>query len=84
MKSILFATLGLGLAIAPAFAVDGTPPGVAKPNFLAIDGDNGDVYYNGRNSGRYCVYKTVERFNRSTGYMEPHRVRSCGRGLYVR
>ena len=66
----------------PALAQQGRA-GRARPEFLGIDADNGAVYYNGRNSGRYCVYRTVERFNRRTGYMEARRVRSCGRGLYV-
>jgi hypothetical protein len=51
--------------------------------FIGIDLDNGTVYYNGKNSGRYCVYKTVERYNRRTGYVELRRVRRCGRGLYL-
>ncbi len=52
--------------------------------FIGVDLDNGGVYYNGRNSGRYCLYQTVEVFNRATGYIEPRRVRRCGRGLYLR
>jgi hypothetical protein len=55
----------------------------AKPEFLGVDLDTGDVYYNGRNSGRYCFYRTVDVFNRYTGYMEQRRVRRCGHGLYL-
>lgn len=57
---------------------------VAKPEFLGVDLDNGDVYYDGRDTGRYCLYRTVDVFNRRTGYIEQRRVRHCGRGLYVR
>jgi hypothetical protein len=46
--------------------------------------DNGAVTYNGRNSGRYCVYRTVEVYNTRTGYFELRRLRRCGGGLYLR
>jgi hypothetical protein len=82
-------TLVLGAVMVGSFGGASLPAeaqqvgGRARPEFLGIDADNGSVYYNGRNSGRYCVYRTVERFNRRTGYMEARRVRNCGRGLYV-
>lgn len=56
----------------------------ANTEFLGVDLDNGDVYYDGRDTGRYCLYRTVDVFNRHTGYVELRRVRRCGRGLYVR
>ncbi len=77
-RTLTIAVLALGLVQLSA------QPGRAGDRFLGIDADNGNVYYNGRNSGRYCVYRTVEVFNRVTGYMENRRVRRCGRGLYVR
>ncbi|GEL43759.1 hypothetical protein MEX01_43500 [Methylorubrum extorquens] len=81
--------LVLGAVVAGACAGAALPAlaqeagGRARPEFLGIDLDNGSVYYNGRNSGRYCTYRTVERYNRRTGYWEPRRVRNCGRGLYL-
>ena len=71
-------------AAADEGSADGPGAGGATKEFLGIDLDTGGVYYNGRNSGRYCVYRTVEVFNRATGYLELRRLRSCGRGLYVR
>lgn len=56
----------------------------ADAQFIGIDLDNGSIYYNGRNSGRYCLYQTVRVFNRYTGYYENRRARRCGRGLYFR
>lgn len=55
----------------------------SDPKFLGIDLDNGGVYYNGRNTGNYCIYRTIPVFNVYTGYMEYRRVRRCGRGLYL-
>lgn len=90
-----FATTLLGAMIAlagavPSFAFDDTPEiqqsTSEKRNdskFLGVDLDNGSVYYNGRNSGRYCLYRTVQAYNAYTGYVEWRRVRRCGRGLYL-
>lgn len=55
----------------------------SDPKFLGIDLDNGTVYYNGRNSGKFCVYRTIPLYNRYTGYVEYWRTRRCGRGLYL-
>jgi hypothetical protein len=66
----------------PAFR-EAAPARSGNPEFLGVDLDNGGVYYNGRNSGRYCLYRTVDVFNRYTGYVEARRVRRCGRGLYL-
>ena len=72
------------LPLSTAFAQDAAPTGhPANRRFIGIDQDNGNIYYNGRNSGRYCVYRTVQHFNRMTGYMEDRRIRHCGRGMYV-
>lgn len=77
--------LGLSLVSAPASAQSaGETSGRANPEFLGIDLDNGSVYYNGRNSGNYCLYRSVQVYNRYTGYPEWRRVRRCGRGLYLR
>ncbi len=73
----------LVLAAGTAVAQDGVPPQTSQPQFLGIDLDNGAVYYNGRNTGRYCLYKTVQVFNTRTGYIENRRQRTCGRGLYL-
>lgn len=81
---ILTAALVLATALAgslPALAQDATPH--AQQEFVGVDLDNGSVYYNGRNSGRYCLYRTVERYNRQSGYVEDRRVRTCGKGLYL-
>jgi hypothetical protein len=67
---------------APASAAEAAP-NKAAPQFLGIDLDNGSVYYNGRNSGLYCVYKTIRVYNGATGYLERRRARRCGRGLYL-
>lgn len=83
LHAALALALGLALASGAAQAGDGAPPQAAQPQFLGIDLDNGSVYYNGRNSGRYCVYRTVEVYNTRTGYIEPRRLRRCGRGLYL-
>ncbi len=80
--AILAAALAAGIVAAPAQAQQ--QPGAGRPEFLGIDLDNGAVYYNGRDSGRYCVYRTVEVYNTRTGYIEPRRVRRCGGGLYLR
>lgn len=83
MKTVIaaaFAAAALGFA-APASAQ--TAPR-ADAQFIGIDLDNGSIYYNGRNSGRYCLYQTVRVFNRYTGYYENRRARRCGRGLYFR
>ena len=68
---------------AETFTAETGATSVANQEFLGVDLDNGDVYYNGRNSGRYCLYRTVEVYNRYTGYIEQRRVRRCGRGLYL-
>ncbi|MDP4022890.1 hypothetical protein Q8W71_09675 [Methylobacterium sp. NEAU 140] len=85
-QAMLLVLLGAGL-LGPAqarepFTEDAAPPR-GNPEFLGVDLDTGGVYYNGRNSGRYCVYRTVDVFNRYTGYVEARRVRRCGRGLYL-
>jgi hypothetical protein len=84
-SAIVGVLITLGSLTAPAMAGDG-PSNLGNRNgskFIGIDLDNGTVFYNGRNSGRYCVYKTVEVYNRRTGYFEWRRVRRCGRGLYL-
>lgn len=83
MRMITLLALGLSLVSAPALAQSETS-GRADPQFLGIDLDNGGVYYNGRNSGNYCLYRSVQVFNRYTGYPEWRRVRRCGHGLYLR
>jgi hypothetical protein len=83
MKTVIaatFAAAALGFA-APASAQNAPR---ADAQFIGIDLDNGSIYYNGRNSGRYCLYQTVRVFNRYTGYYENRRARRCGRGLYFR
>ncbi|MFC3690872.1 hypothetical protein [Chenggangzhangella methanolivorans] len=83
MKTLVLAAglaaCAIGLA-SPASAETGR----ADAQFIGIDLDNGSIYYNGRNSGRYCLYQTVRVFNRVTGYYERRRARRCGRGLYFR
>lgn len=82
---LAFVGLAMG-ALAPALAQEARRPvGVdrAEGKFIGIDLDNRTVYYNGRNSGRYCIYKTQPVYNRATGYVEYHRFRRCGRGLYL-
>ncbi|MFY9290567.1 MAG: hypothetical protein WAP03_07710 [Methylorubrum rhodinum] len=79
---LAIATAGLLGAAQPASAQDAAPPR-GNQEFIGVDLDNGGVYYNGRNSGRYCLYRTVEVFNRTTGYVEARRVRRCGTGLYL-
>lgn len=76
-------TAALVLAAGSAAAGEGAPPQASQPQFLGIDLDNGAVYYNGRNTGRYCLYKTVQVYNTRTGYIENRRQRACGRGLYL-
>lgn len=86
MKTVsILALAGLVLAATPGLAQDaaGAPAPRGNQEFIGVDLDNGGVYYNGRNSGRYCLYRTVEVFNRDTGYVEARRVRRCGRGLYL-
>jgi hypothetical protein len=60
-------------------------PGVSQSDskFIGIDLDNRRVFYNGRNSGVYCIYQTVPVYNRFNGYYENRRTRRCGRGLYL-
>ena len=86
MKTVIAAAFvaaaALGFA-APASA-QSAPKGRADAQFIGIDLDNGSIYYNGRNSGRYCLYQTVRVFNRYSGYYENRRARRCGRGLYFR
>ncbi|QRE74894.1 hypothetical protein [Methylobacterium aquaticum] len=84
-KITILTTLALLCSIAPGIALDGEAHGSrGNQEFIGVDLDTGGVYYNGRDSGRYCLYRTVDVFNRSTGYVEPRRVRRCGRGLYLR
>jgi len=81
MLKIAIAAAGfaaLSLAAAPAFAQGKK----GKDEFLGVDMDTGRTYFDGRNDGKYCLYKTVRVFNRYTGYYENRRVRRCGRGLY--
>lgn len=66
----------------PVLAGDGIPQQRSDPKFLGIDLDNGTVYYNGRNTGNFCIYRTIPIYNYHTGYIEYRRVRRCGRGLY--
>jgi hypothetical protein len=87
MKTItILAVLGLLCGTVPSLAQEPGEAAEGRGNqeFLGVDLDTGGVYYNGRDSGRYCLYRTVEVFNRVTGYVEPRRVRRCGRGLYLR
>jgi hypothetical protein len=65
-----------------AAAADDTPQHRNDSKFIGIDLDNGTAYYNGRNTGNYCIYRTEPVYNPYTGYFEYHRVRRCGRGLY--
>jgi hypothetical protein len=84
--AILGCTLALGAISGNAFANETSSEEVIarqKTKFIGIDLDNGTVYYNGKNSGRYCIYKTREVYNRRTGYFELRRTRRCGRGLYL-
>jgi hypothetical protein len=67
----------------PVFAENGVPQQRSDPKFLGIDLDNGTVYYNGRNTGNFCIYRTIPVYNYYTGYIEYQRVRRCGRGLYL-
>ncbi len=90
MTSTVFAAALAGLAAlaSPAAAQSEAPterPGVSQsdPKFLGIDLDKGRVYYNGRNSGVYCIYETLPVYNRNNGYVEYRRTRRCGRGLYL-
>jgi hypothetical protein len=88
LKLALAATL-ISAAALPAMAqgsdLSEPAPGISRSDnkFIGIDLDNRTVYYNGRNSGRYCIYKTQPVFNRYTGYYEYRRTRTCGRGLYL-
>jgi hypothetical protein len=67
----------------PVFAGDGATQQRSDPKFLGIDLDNGTVYYNGRNTGNFCIYRTIAVYNVYTGYIEYRRVRRCGSGLYL-
>ena len=67
----------------PVFAGDGIPQPRNDHKFLGIDLDNGTVYYNGRNTGNFCIYRTIPVYNYYTGYIEYRRVRRCGHGLYL-
>lgn len=82
-KAVILMLVGAGLlgAAHPVRAEEAAPRG--NQEFVGVDLDTGGVYYNGRNSGRYCLYRTVDVFNRYTGYVEARRVRRCGRGLYL-
>lgn len=81
LTGMTFATLGFAAMMAPALA---EPPrgDKADTQFLGVDLDTGRTYYDGRNDGRYCLYRTVRVFNINTGYFELRRLRRCGRGLY--
>ncbi|KMO41288.1 hypothetical protein VQ02_05955 [Methylobacterium variabile] len=87
MRTIsILAVVGLLGSAAPALAQQDAAEAAGRrgnQEFIGVDLDNGGVYYNGRNSGRYCLYRTVDVFNRYTGYVEQRRVRRCGRGLYL-
>ena len=95
MTKLTFAAalISLSAIASPAFAQDtigqdvirGQKPGVSQSDskFIGIDLDNRRVFYNGRNSGVYCIYQTVPVFNRYNGYYENRRTRRCGRGLYL-
>ncbi|MCF4129587.1 hypothetical protein [Methylobacterium sp. SyP6R] len=84
-KTTILAAAVLLCCTVPGIAQDGEAHGSrGNQEFIGVDLDNGGVYFNGRDSGRYCLYRTVEVFNRATGYIEPRRVRRCGRGLYLR
>jgi hypothetical protein len=79
-----FATLiALAGFAGPVLAENGAAQQRNDPKFLGIDLDNGTVYYNGRNSGNFCIYRTIAVYNVYTGYIEYRRVRRCGRGLYL-
>jgi len=67
----------------PVFAGDRATQQRSDPQFLGIDLDNRTVYYNGRNSGYFCIYRTIAGYNVYTGYIEYRRMRRCGRGLYL-
>jgi hypothetical protein len=87
------ALISLSAIVSPALAQDtigqddirGQKPGVSRSDskFIGIDLDNRRVFYNGRNSGVYCIYQTVPVYNRYNGYYENRRTRRCGRGLYL-
>ena len=64
------AVVGLLVSAAPAFSEEreAATGERGKQEFIGLDGDNGGDYYNGRNSGRYCLHRTSDVFNRSTGY----------------
>ena len=87
MKKNFAATFAALIALAgfagPVFAGDAMPQQRSDPKFLGIDLDNGTVYYNGRNTGNFCIYRTIPVYNAYTGYIEYQRVRRCGRGLYL-
>jgi hypothetical protein len=88
------ALIGFSAIASPAFAqnsaagqddIRAQKPGIAESGskFIGIDLDNRSVFYNGRNSGVYCIYQTVPVYNRFNGYYENRRTRRCGRGLYL-
>lgn len=87
-KTMIFVLVAVGLIGAANPALAHEPAATDEPRgnqeFIGVDLDNGGVYYNGYDSGRFCVYRTVDVFNRYTGYVEARRVRRCGRGLYLR
>lgn len=87
MKHCFAAVFGATIVLAgialPAVAEDRQPQQHNDPKFLGIDLDNGSAYFNGRNSGRFCIYQTIPIYNPYTGYFEYQRVRRCGRGLYL-
>lgn len=84
-KALIFAIVAVGFSgIAEPVLAASSTDGRSNQEFLGVDLDNGQVYYNGRDSGRFCLYRTVDVFNRYTGYVEARRVRRCGRGLYLR
>ena len=80
-SAVMILALTEAVSIARAIAAKSGQRIDGNQEFIGVDLDNGGVYYNGRNSGRYCLYRTVDVFNRYTGYVEQRRVRRCGRGL---
>ena len=63
----ILAAVALLCGTVPTLAQEPGEAGERRGNqeFIGVDLDNGGVYYNGRNSGRYCLYQTVEVFNRA-------------------
>lgn len=83
VAGLAFTVVGL-VAVTGAASAKSERSDKAQGQFIGIDLDNGNVYYNGKNSGVYCLYRTIRVFNKRTGYVELKRARRCGRGLYLR